>query len=175
MQTLLLLAVAAAIFVLGWFLMKRLDCFFENNRRLQAAECLSGKNTLQIGLSNPAAADCIANILEQYSKIDDNISFRIFYGTEDELIKGFIVNKLDMVFLPENLPENIDIPVDVRYNVKKVLLSCAPVIMKYGGLPIEPIAHKNIVQNILYAKETKASPVSHFAEYILEKLAVCEA
>lgn len=38
MQDLLLLATLAVMFVFGWFLMKKLDCFLEQNCREQAAQ-----------------------------------------------------------------------------------------------------------------------------------------
>lgn len=168
MQALLLLAVMTAVFVLGWFFVKKLGRLLEHYDQGWGAASLPGQELLRIGLSNPLVSDCIANVVEQYSKIDADISVRIFYGTEEELIKELVVHKLDMAFLPEH----IDIPFDVRYNVKRVLLDYTPVIMKYGGLPIEPITQGNIVQNILYRKETKASFVNRFAEYIGGELAV---
>lgn len=162
MQELLLVVVVAAVCVFGWFLMKRLDCFLESTRQVQDLEILSGKDTLRIGLSNPLVSDSIANILDQYSKVYTDISIRIFYGAEDELIKELVMSKLDVVFLSGH----VDIPADVQYNVKKALLSYTPVIMKYGGLPIEPIADGNIVQNVLWLKETRASFVNYFVECI---------
>lgn len=162
MKELLIVAVIAVVFVFGWFLMKRLDYFLKNNFQAQALEEMSGKDTLRIGLSNPLVSDSIANILEQYSQIYTNISVRIFYGAEDTLIKELVISKLDVVFLSGH----VDIPTDVQYNVKKALLSYTPVIMKYGGLPIEPIADGNIVQNVLWLKKTRASFVNYFVECI---------
>ncbi len=168
MYVLLFLTVVAILLIAGWFLMKRLDCFLEENHPEQESESQFGENTLRIGLSNPFVSDNVADILERYSQIYTDISARIFYGNEKDLIKEFAVHKLDVVFLPENM----DLPIDMCYNVKKVFMSYTPVMMKYGGLPIEPIVDGTVVQKILYRKEPKASSANRFVECIQEEAAV---
>lgn len=158
MQDVLLLTVVAAMFVLGWFVVKRLNRFLENNRQAQDVELLSMRETLKIGLSNPLFSDSLTNILEQYCKMRPDSSVRIFYGAEDELVKGLVCKKLDIIFLPENAL----CPDEGRCGTRKVLLNYTPVIMKYGGLPIEPIAEKAVAQKALWLKEHPASSVDCF-------------
>ncbi|MDO4322210.1 MAG: hypothetical protein Q4C61_06750 [Lachnospiraceae bacterium] len=160
MQDLLLAAAVAAMFVFGWFLMKRLDCFLEKNRQAQTLLPESGKDTLRIGFSNPSAADSITDVLEQCKKQYSDISVYLFHGSEQELIKRFSANKLDVIFLPKA----IDVPVDVHCCAREVLLSYTPVMMKYGGLPIEPIAEGHIMQKVLWPEETQAAFVHCFIE-----------
>lgn len=160
MQELLLLEVVAAAFVFGWILMKRLDCFLDRNRQAQKLQLESGKDILRIGFSNPSVADSITGVLEQYSKRCSGISIYLFHGTEKELIKRFSANKLNVIFLPENAA----IPADTHYNVREVLMCCTPVMMRYGGLPIEPIAGGHIMQKVLWPGETKSAFVRCFIE-----------
>lgn len=167
MQDLLLLAAVSATFVFGWFLMKKLDWFLEDNRQTQDLQLKSGEDTLRIGFSNPSVADSITDVLEQYFKIYSDISVCLFHGSEEELIEGLSTNKLNVIFLPKNA----DIPVDAHYNIREVLLSYTPVMMKYGGLPVEPIANGHIVQNVLWAGETKTSFVRCFIECLKDSFA----
>lgn len=166
MQDLLLVAVVAVMFVLGWFLMKRLDCFLEKSHRAQTLQLETGKNTLRIGFSNPSIADSISDVLERYSKRCSGISVYLFHGTEQELIKQLFHNKLNVIFLPKDA----DVPVDLHYNVRKVMLSYTPVMMKYDGLPIEPIAKGHIIQKVLWSEETKTAFVDCFVECLKDEL-----
>lgn len=160
MQDLLLAAVVAVMFAFGWFLMERLDCFLEKNRQAQKRQLASGRNTLRIGFSNPSVADSISDVLERYSKRCSGISVYLFYGTEQELVKQLSANKLNIIFLPKDA----DAPADRHYNVREVMLSCMPVMMKYGGPPIEPIAKGRIMQKVLWSEETKTAFVDCFIE-----------
>ena len=168
MQDLLLLAVVAAAFVFGWFLMKSLDRFLENHRRVRNPGLSSGTGSLRIGLSNPLLSDSLTDILEQYCRICPDSPVRIFYGAEAELIKGLLCRKLDIIFLSANM----DVPADGRCGTRKVLLGYTPVIMKYGGLPIEPIAEGTAVQRVLWLKETPGSSANYFIGCIKDISAV---
>lgn len=166
MQDLLLVAAVAAMFLFGWFLMKRLDCFLEKNRQAQKRLLESGKDTLRIGFSNPSIADSISDVLERYSKRCSGISVYLFHGTEQELIKQLLEYKLNVIFLPKDA----DVPADPHYNVREVMLSYTPVMMKYGGLPIEPIAEGRITQKVLWSEETKTAFIDCFVECLRDEL-----
>lgn len=166
MQDLLLLAAIAATFVLGWFLMKRLDDLLENNCQAQELQPESVGDTLRIGFSDPFLADSIGGILEQCSKRCSGISTYLFQGTEQELVKRLSAHRLNVIFLPEDA----DVPAKLHYNVREVRLSCTPVMMKYGGLPIEPIAKERIMQKVLWSEETKTAFVDCFIECLKDEL-----
>lgn len=160
MQDWLLITAVAATFVFGWFLMKGLDRFLENNRQAQTLLLESSRKTVRIGFSNPSVADSITDALEHYAKQYPDISVYLFHGSEQELTKRLSANKLNVIFLPKDAV----IPVDMHYNVKEVSLSYHPVMMKYGGLPIEPIAGGSIMQKVLWAEEAQAAFVRCFIE-----------
>ena len=160
MQDVLLLVTVSVMFAFGWFLMGRLDCFLESNRHRQELQLSSGENALCLGFCNPTAADSITNVLEQCSKLYPELSVRIFYGAEEELLNGLSAGKVDVIFLPENA----EIPAHMQYNSKIVSLHYTPVMMKYGGLPIEPIADGHITQKVLWIGEAASAFAGCFVE-----------
>lgn len=162
----LLLAAVSAALVFGWFLTGRLDRFLDEN--YQALELQSAKDALRIGFSDPCIADSITNVLEQYSKIYPGISIRTFFGSEEKLKKGLSDNKFNVIFLPENA----DIPNDLHYNIKEVVLVCTPVMTKYGGLPIEPITDEHIIQNVLWTDKAGVPFVRCFMDCLEHAFAV---
>lgn len=158
MQNVLLLVTVAVTLAFGWFLMGKLDHFLERNRHRQELEISSSENTLRLGFCNPTVADSITNILEQYSKFYPDVSVRFFCGSEEELLKGLSAGKFDVIFLPENA----EIPAHIHYNTKMISLNYTPVMMKYGGLPIEPIAGDHISQKVLWIGENTYTFASSF-------------
>lgn len=170
MQDWLLAAAVAATFVFGWFLMKWLDRFLEHNLKGQETQLDSSKEALRIGFSDPSVADSITNVLETYSKRCPSVPVCLFQGRAEELVKQFSGHKLNVLFLHERAC----FPADTHYDVREVLLSRTPVVLKYGGLLIEPITSGYVVQNVLWTRESKAA-VSCFItcleeEFDLKKL-----
>ena len=158
MQYMLLLAAVIAIFAFCWFLMGKLDCFLESDHHKQELQFSSGEDTLRLGFCDPMVADSITSILEQYSKLYPEVSVRIFGGSEEKLLKGLSAGKFDVIFLPENA----EIPAHIYYNSKIISLNYTPVIMKYGGLPIEPIADGHISQKVLWPGEAAYTAAGSF-------------
>ena len=60
MQDVILLVSTSAIFIFGYFLMRKLDVFLENNRNRQETALTYGENSLRIGFSNPLMAGGLA-------------------------------------------------------------------------------------------------------------------
>lgn len=168
MQDVLLFLTMAAVFAFGWFLMGRLDRFLALNLDRQGLRPLPVESTLRLGFCNPAAADGITNVLAQYAKLCPDVSVRIFYGFTEELLAGLSAGKLDVIFLPEDT----EIPALMHCRAKRVSLNCTPVMMKYGGLPIEPIADGQAVQKMVYPEKSAASFSSRFVKCLEAHFAV---
>ena len=60
MQDVILLVSTSAIFIFGYFLMKKLDVFLENNWNEQETALTYSENSLRIGFSNPLMAGGLA-------------------------------------------------------------------------------------------------------------------
>lgn len=168
MQGVLLPVAVAVMFAFGWFLMGKLDCFLEVNYHTQELQLLSGENTLRLGFCNSAVADSITDVLEQYSKLYPDISVRIFCGSEEELLNGFSTGEFDVIFLPENA----EIPAYIHYDSKMISMNYIPAMMKYGGLPIEPITDGHITQNVLWIGEAASAFAGCFRKCQEDKITV---
>ena len=160
MRDVVLLVSTSAIFVFGYFLMNKLDAFLENNWNEQENALAYGEISLRIGFSNPLMAGGLADAFETYGKQHPDVSIHIFS-------RELETHKLDIIFLPENT----DISEKTHYNARMVLLRCAPVVMEYADLPIEPITQNQITQIALW-RDSKKSPVVDFFIGCLNKFAV---
>lgn len=163
MQDVLLLLAVAMTFAFGFFVVKKLDCFLENSRKSEDLLLTSNKNSLKIGFSNPLVADCLSDVLEKYSEKKPEISVFLFSGTEDELNQEFFTHRLDVIFLPVRAA----VPEKMRDNIREVQLSYTPVIMKYGGLPIEPITKECISYHVLWSEFKDEPAISFFIECLV--------
>ena len=74
MQDVILLVSTSAIFIFGYFLMKKLDVFLENNWNRQETALTYGENSLRIGFSNPLMAGGLADAFETYGKQHPDVS-----------------------------------------------------------------------------------------------------
>lgn len=153
-----LIAVMAAVVTFGWFLMRKLDNALEHVRREEAALDSGRKNALRIGLSDPLVADSLSGALEQHS----SVAVSLFSGTETELLKSFRAHRLDMVFLPEDAP----VPEQLLDHVKEVSLEHSPVLLRQGGLQIEPITKGHIHQKIIWAERELHPAASQLIQYL---------
>lgn len=98
MQDVILLVSTPAIFIFGYFLMKKLDVFLENNWNRQETALTYGENSLRIGFSNPLMAGGLADAFETYGKQHPDVSIHIFSGEESELCRELETHKLDIIF-----------------------------------------------------------------------------
>jgi len=159
MQDALLLLAVAMTFAFGFFVVKKLDCFLENSRKSEDLLITANKNSLKIGFSNPLVADCLSEVLEKYSKMKPEISVFLFSGTEEELNREFSTQRLDVIFLPVSAVSE-----KMCDNIREVQLSYTPVIMKYSGLPIEPITEECMSYHVLWSGFKDEPAISSFIE-----------
>ena len=80
MKEIFLACAVAAILVLGFFIMKKVDGFLENNRRLTDEERTS--NQLLLAFDNPMIMDSLTPILEEFSKKFPNRFFDVGIAEE---------------------------------------------------------------------------------------------
>lgn len=162
MQDFLLLILLPAVFVFGWFLMRKLDMVLVENRKARTGQVKEDRNTLRIGFSDPFVADSVFSALEQYFIQYSDVSVRLFYGGVEDLLEKVSVHKLDIIFLPEQA----DIPPDKSYHGVKVALARTPIMIMHKSLPIEPVAEGSIAQNAVWVEESGASAARCLMEYM---------
>ena len=158
MQDVILLVSTSAIFIFGYFMVKKLDAFLENNWNEQEHALIHGENSLKIGFSNPLMADSLSDVLETYGKQHPDVFIHIFSGEDSELCRELETHELDIIFLPENTA----VSEKIHYNARIVILRCTPVVMKYAGLSIEPIAQNHITQKALWRNSKKTPVIDSF-------------
>lgn len=98
MKDFVLFIVVLAAFIYGYFLMKKLDKFLEENQ----SQKLISDSKLRIGFETPAIIDSIADLLEQFSSEYPDYELNLFYGSASEIINGLENNKLDFGFIIES-------------------------------------------------------------------------
>lgn len=162
MQDVLLLVSIVAVFVFGGFLMKRLDEFFEKNKKAQEELFEIDENALRIGFANPFAADSFSDILEQYSEQYPDISIFLFYDAAEVLLKKMMLYKLDIVILPEQ----VEIPLDKDYNRREIMLTLTPLNVKSGEFAIEPEVFGSSRQIVLWIKQNQVPAVEVLTKYM---------
>ena len=168
MLDLLLIASMAAVFTVGWFLMRKLDNTLAVIRQEEEAPGASREQPLRIGLSDPLVAGCLAGALEQNAKAGGSVS--LFSGTEAELVKSLNARKLDMIFLPENA----QVPEMLLDHVEGVLLEHTPVLMQRGDIPIKPVTRGRIPQKIIWTESGLTPEARQLIQYLRRDCSVPE-
>ena len=74
MENVILVLSVMAIFIFGYFIMKKLDIFLAKN---QFGDSLSA-STLRIGFESPVMIDAMATLLERFSKENSNCEMYLF-------------------------------------------------------------------------------------------------
>ena len=74
MENVILVLSVMAIFIFGYFIMKKLDIFLAKN---QFGDSLSTSN-LRIGFESPVMIDAMATLLERFSKENSNCEMYLF-------------------------------------------------------------------------------------------------
>ena len=143
MQDVILLVSTSAIFIFGYFMVKKLDAFLENNWNEQEHALIHGENSLKIGFSNPLMADSLSDVLETYGKQHPDVFIHIFSGEDSELCRELETHKLDIIFLPENTA----VSEKIQYNAR---------------MSIEPIAQNHITQKALWRNSKKTPVIDSF-------------
>lgn len=165
MRDLLLLAAVTAAFVLGYFVLKKLDCLLEQSRREWSLSLPSCDKRLRIGFSDPLVAGSLSDVLGRYSMTYPDSPVCLCSGPDEELLRRFSEGELDIIFMPESI-EN---PTETDYDSRQISLTRTPVCTKLGGLSIEPVTGGTITQKVLYSKMPKASYAPCFIKCLLDR------
>lgn len=103
MENFLLLATVLATFIFGWFIMKKLDVFLDENWKAQAGQAETDETVLRIGL----AADSIAEVLEKYSRQFPDSCICLFQGGAEDLLEKIAA---EYVIIKQNGEEVAKVP-----------------------------------------------------------------
>ena len=106
MIELLLVCAVAAIIVFGYIIMKKLDDFLANNRRLIDTEI--AENSLSIAFDNPMILDSLMPLFEGFSKANPNCQFHFLFGNTEDIYDKLNKNRIDFGFIENTASANDD-------------------------------------------------------------------
>lgn len=111
----LIVVVAAALIVFGYFLMKRLDYFLEENKRRISAD-IGGKpsDELRIAFENPAVASSVSEGLEALSKKYPDCKLYFFTGTAEQIHNALKTNCLDIGLVLSATEDGATLPLNKK-------------------------------------------------------------
>ncbi len=160
MKDLILICAVVAVFVFGYFIMKKLDDFLDNNRR-QISEDI-GTHSLRIAFEMPALIASVADLLDRFSRENQNCELFLFYGSADEIEKRLSENKLDFGFVAANSVCTYE----KKFDSIVLPLRQSAIHSKTVGLPVMLIGASKITTKIIW-KENSVNPYGKlFAELL---------
>ena len=168
MKELLLVCAVAAIIVLGFFLMKKLDAFLANNRRLIEAE-IAG-NSLFIAFDNPMILDSLIPLFEKFSKANPNCQLHFLLGNAEDIYDKLNENGIDFGFIENNASANID-----TYNCLIISTKQNSIISEKAGCTIELLNPSEIQISVIWKKASNNALVNSFSDLLLSNQAAIDA
>ena len=106
MKELLLVCAVAAVVVLGYFQIKKLDAFLADNRHLIDAE--TTENILFIAFDNPMIIDSLMPLFEKFSKANSNCQLHFLFGNTEDIYDKLNKNCICIGFIENNASANDD-------------------------------------------------------------------
>lgn len=153
-----LICAVAAEFIFGYFIMKKVDVFLENNRRQISA--LPDASALRIAFEIPAMAESVTDLLESFSKKHPDCELLLFSGSMSEIEKKLEVKELDCGFILSE-PQNLD-------EYESILVSIKPksFVSNGIGLPIVPLVTKERTAKIVWRKNGNSREMNCFVRQL---------
>ena len=168
MIELLLVCAVAAIIVFGYIIMKKLDAFLANNRRLIDAEI--AENSLSIAFDNPMILDSLMTLFEKFSKANPNCQFHFLFGNTEDIYDKLNKNRIDFGFIENTASANDD-----TYNCLIISAKQNSVFCEKTGCTIEPLDSSGIQTAVIWKKASSNAFVNSFSALLLSNQAAINA
>ena len=168
MIELLLVCAVAAFIVFGYFIMKKLDAFSANNRRLIEAEF--AENSLLLAFDNPMIIDSLMPLFEKFSKSNPNCQFHFLFGNTEDIYDKLNKNRMDFGFIKNNASANDD-----TYNCFIISTKQNRIICEKAGCTVEPMNPSEIQTAVIWKKTSSNALVNSFSDLLLSNQAAINA
>lgn len=99
MKDLFLIPIMLAVFVFGYLVMTKINCFIEENRRLIRAENIQNRAHIRIAAESPMLLHSIAAQLTTYSRANPFVEFFLSSGKPERILQKLMDGRLDIVIL----------------------------------------------------------------------------
>ena len=168
MKELLLVCEVAAIIVFGYFIMKKLDDFLANDRRLIDAEI--AKNSLNIAFNNPMILDSLMPLFEQFSKTNPNCQLHFLFGNIEDIYDKLNKNRIDLGLIENNASANDDTCNCLIISAKQNSIIC-----EKTGCTIEPLNPSEIQIAVIWKRDSSNAFVNSFSDLLVSNQAAVNA
>ena len=159
MPEVILICGVAAVCVCGYFIMRRLDAFWETNR--QRSNDVSRQRELHLAFEAPLTAESISPLLETFSKQNPDISFYLFGGSADAINDKLKSGELDFAFLVNGRSE------DSAYASVSVWLQPHALLSEAVQLPVEPLEKKTIPVCVVWKDRKTNNCQQDFVQWLV--------
>ena len=156
MKELFIVCAVVFIIVSGYFIMKKLDSFLENNRRLIDAEIV--ENSLFIAFDNPMISDSLMPLFEKFSKTNPNCQLHFLFGNMEDIYDKLNKNRIDLGLIENNA--------SAKQN---------SIICEEAGCTIEPLNPSGIQIAVVWKKASSNALVRSFSELLASNQAAINA
>ena len=160
MKEIFLACAVAAILVLGFFIMKKVDDFLENNRRLTDEERTS--NQLLLAFDNPMIMDSLPPILEEFSKKNPDCQLRFLFGKPERIRDKLDQNRIDFGFIERTASDN-----DETLNCLILSSEQNSIFCENIGYPLEPLNRENVQTSVIWKKDSDSAFAKRFSNILL--------
>lgn len=168
MKELLLVCAVAAIIVFGYFVMKKLDAFLENNRHLIDEEI--AENSLFLAFDNPMILDSLMPLFEKFSMANPNCQLHFLFGNTEDIYDKLNKNRIDFGFIENNTSANDD-----TYNCLILSAKQNSMICEKAGCTIEPLNPSVIQTAVIWKKASSNALVNSVSDLLLSNQAAINA
>ena len=160
MKELFLVCAVASIIVSGYSIMKKLDLFLENNRRLIDAEIV--ENSLFIAFDNPMISDSLMPLFEKFSKTNPNCQLHFLFGNTEDIYDRLNKNRIAFGFIESNASKNDD-----TYNCLIISTKQNSVFCEKTDCNIEPMNLSEVQITVIWKKTSNSAFVNSFSDFLL--------
>lgn len=145
MAVLLIICATAVPIGFGYFLIKKLDIFLDNNRR-GLSDC-SGASILRIAFETPAWIGSASDLLEGFSKENPECEIWLFYGTKNEIKEGVEKENIDIGFVADVWDMENEKCVSEFFPIRQNTITSDAI-----GLPVAPLGETEITAKAIWKK-----------------------
>lgn len=141
MKDIILLIVTLAAFAFGYFVVKKVDDFIAENRRLIASCNRLNSCTIRIAADTPMHLDSAASALEYCSTINPFMEFSFSSGNVNRLLQRLSNGTIDIAILSEDNANNLG----KEFVYTRIPHLAEQKIVTMLGLPVKSISEEQCV------------------------------
>ena len=157
MKDLFLVCTVAAVFVFGYFMMKKLDLLL--GRSVEKEGGNMGEAVLRLAVEDPLTANAATSMVERFSKKNPNCRINMICATAEEIYEKLACGELDFGFIAGAYSGG-------EYGCADILLEHSGIFCDIEGMTLEPIELEDIKTAVLWNKDIKNRMSGDFAKIV---------